>query len=113
DGAHVDAELEARGGDDPADAAALQVLLDLAALAVGEAAVMGAHELLARQLVEALAQALAQAAAVHEHDRRAMGADVLEQAWMDRRPQPLGGIGRRIARRELGEERAAAQVRPA
>ncbi len=87
--AHVDAHLQRAGGDDGADAAALEPVLDLGALLVGDAAVMGAHQLLPRQLVEALAQALAQAAAVDEDDGRSAGADLLQQRGVDGRPHPL------------------------
>ena len=64
----------------------LQPFLDLLALLVRERAVMRAHQLLARLLVQPLREPLAQAAAVDEHDRRAVRADQLEDARIDRRP---------------------------
>ena len=45
---------------------------------MGHAAVVSAHEVLAGQLVQAGSQALAEPTAVHEHDHRAMGADLGE-----------------------------------
>jgi hypothetical protein len=52
DGAHVDAELERRGGDQRPDATGLEQILDLAARFAGERAVMRAHERLAGELVQ-------------------------------------------------------------
>ena len=67
-------------------AAGLELLLDLEALLAGDAAVVRAHQLLAGQLVEALGEALREAAAVDEHDGRAVGADQLQDPRVDRRP---------------------------
>ena len=72
DGAHVDAELEAARRDEGGEAAGLELLLDLEALLPRDAAVVGADELLAGELVEALGEALGEAAAVGEHDRAAV-----------------------------------------
>jgi hypothetical protein len=65
------------------------------ALLPAERAVVGAHELLARELVEGGGHALGQAAAVHEHERGAVGADQLEQAGMDGGPDGRMRSGRR------------------
>ncbi len=67
DGAHVDAELEARRRDERRQAAGLQLLLDRDALLAGDRAVVGADQLLAGELVEPLGEALREAPAV---DRR-------------------------------------------
>ena len=47
DGAHVDAQLEAAGGDDGPQVAALELVLDDDALLAGQRAVVGLDELLA------------------------------------------------------------------
>ena len=88
-GAHVDAELEAAGGDDGGQPAGLELLLDLEALLAGDAAVVGSHQLLACQLVEALGQALREAAAVGEDDGAVMGPDQLQDPGMDGRPDAV------------------------
>ena len=59
DRAHVDAELEAGRGDQRGEPAGLELLLDREALLAGDAAVVGADQLLAGQLVEPLGQPLA------------------------------------------------------
>ena len=76
----------AAGGDEGRESAGLELLLDLEALLAGDAAVVGADEVLAGQLVEALREALAEAAAVGEDDRALVAADQLEDARVDRRP---------------------------
>ncbi len=85
-GAHVDAELEAARGHQGGEAAGFQLLLDLEPLLAGDAAVVGADELLAGELVEPLGEALREAAAVREHDRAAVLADELEDPGVDRGP---------------------------
>jgi hypothetical protein len=52
----------------------------------GERAVVRPDQLLTGQLVELQRQAFGEATRVDEHDRRAMGADQLEDARMNRRP---------------------------
>ncbi len=86
DGAHVDAELQGGRGHDRGQAAGLEVVLDLEALLAAERAVMRADQLLARELVEGRGHPLGQAPAVDEHERGAVGADQLQQAWMDGGP---------------------------
>ena len=86
DRAHVDAELEAGRRDERRQPAGLELLLDLEPLLPGDAAVVGADEVLAGQLVEALGEALREPAAVGEDDRAAVGADQLEDPRVDRRP---------------------------
>ncbi len=85
-GAHVDAQLQAAGRDEGGEAPGLELLLDLEALLARDAAVVGTHELLAGELVEALGEALREAAAVREHDRAVVGPDQLQDPGMDRGP---------------------------
>ena len=87
DGAHVDAELERRGGDDARQRARLERLLDLAARLARERAVVRARDRLLAQLVEAQRQPLGHAPAVDEHDRRAVRAHELEQLGVERGPE--------------------------
>ena len=87
DGAHVDAELERRGGDDARQRARLERLLDLAARLARERAVVRARDGLLAQLVEAQRQPLGHAAAVDEHDRRVVRAHELEQLGVERGPE--------------------------
>ena len=94
DGAHVDAELERRGGDQARQLAGLEHLLDHGALLARQRAVVRARDLLAGQLVEAQGEALGAAAAVDEDDRRAVRAHLLEQLGVDRGPDRLA---RRLA----------------
>ena len=86
DGAHVDAELERRRGDDRPQASFLQRVLDLGPLFARERAVVRADQVLLGELVQPGGEAFGHAARVHEHDRRAMRADQLEQLRVDRRP---------------------------
>ena len=86
DRAHVDAELERRGGDQAADVSGLQPILDLDALRPRERSVVRADEHLPGQLVERRGQPLGDPPAVDEDQRRAVRADQLEQPRMDRRP---------------------------
>ena len=84
DRAHVDAQLQARGRDERRDAARLELLLDVQALLAGDAAVVGADELFAGQLVESMGEALAEAPRVGEDDRAVVLADGSRMAgWMD------------------------------
>ncbi len=86
DGAHVDPELERRGGDEARDPARLEKLLDLHSLLTRERAVMGARELLLRKLVQPQREPLGEPAVVDEDDRRAVLAHELEDGGVDRRP---------------------------
>jgi hypothetical protein len=99
---HVDTELERAGGHHRAQHPGLELLLDPLALAARQRAVVGAHQLLAGELVELLRHPLGQAAAVDEEQRGAMRAHELEDARIDRRPQ---------ARALLRRARLAAQER--
>ena len=110
DGAHVDAELERGGRDDRRDPAGLEVLLDLEPLLARDRAVVGADELLAGQLVEALREPLGEAPAVREDDRAAVGADELEEARVDRGPDARAQVAERdrpagllLGRQDLAE----------
>src|SRR3954452_16734550 len=58
DRAHVDAELQAGRGDQRGQPAGLQFLLDLDTLLPGDAAVVGTHQLLTRELVQSLGESL-------------------------------------------------------
>jgi hypothetical protein len=86
DRAHVDAQLEAGGGDQRREPAGLELLLDLEPLLAGDAPVVRPDELLAGELVQALRQPLAQAAGVGEDDGAAVAPDQFEDPRMDRRP---------------------------
>ncbi len=88
DGRHVDPQLQRAGRDQAAQLPGLQHLLDLLALRARDAAVVGAHQPFARQIVDPLRQPFAQAPAVREHDGAAVGADQLDQARVDGRPDP-------------------------
>ena len=92
DRAHVDAELERRGGDQRGQTAGLQHLLDLEPLLARDRAVVGAGDVRLGELVQAVGDPLGGAAAVHEDERRAVGADELEQARVDRRPDRLARL---------------------
>ena len=97
DRAHVDAELERRGGDQAAQLAGLQPVLDLDALRPRERAVVRADQRLAGQLVERRREPLGDAPAVDEDQRRAVRADQLEEPRVDRRPDR--GAHRSLRRR--------------
>ncbi len=96
--AHVDAQLQRAGRDDAAQASGLQPALDLGAALVGDAAVVGGDQVLyhlgvlrllfAPSLVDALDQALAQPAAVDEHD----GGAVLQYRGQQARLQACGAV---------------------
>jgi hypothetical protein len=97
DRAHVDPELEARRRDEARDAARLQVLLDQDALLARERAVMRARDLLELmgdavfgvrlgELVDPEREPLGEPPVVDEDDRRAVGADEVEQRGVDRGP---------------------------
>jgi len=109
--AHVDAQLERRGGDQRRDAPGLQRVLDLDPLLPRERSVVGAGDRLPRQLVDRGRETLGEAAAVREDERRAVGADVLEQPRVDAGPdrrsrRPL----RRGTARDLDRLRQPRQV---
>ena len=99
DGAHVDAELERRGGDEARDLALLEQLLDFDPLLSGQRAVVGTRDLRALrivldafvgQLVEPQREALGQPAVVDEDDGRPVLLDELQNFRVDRRPdRPL------------------------
>ena len=90
--AHVDAELERARGHQGRQASRLELLLDREALLAGDAAVMGLHELLAGEIVQALREPLAETPAVDEDDRAAMRADQLEDRGVDGRPDARAGF---------------------
>jgi hypothetical protein len=86
DRAHVDAELERRGGDETGDLPRLQELLDLHSLLACERTVVCARDFLLCQLVQAKREAFCETAVVDEDDRRAVLLDELEDLWVDRGP---------------------------
>ena len=90
DGAHVDAQLERRGGDEARDLALLQQLLHLDPLLARERAVVRTRQLALRQLVQAQREPLRQAAVVDEDDRRAVLLDQPQDLGVDRRPDRAG-----------------------
>ena len=116
-GAHVDAELERRGGHEAGQLARLEQVLDDQALLARERAVVGAGDvgrgcavavrggavplglLLRRQLVQPHGQPLGAAAVVHEDDRGAVLLHQSQQLRVDRRPdRARRGRGREAAR---------------
>ncbi len=98
DRAHVDPELERRGGDERRQPARLEHVLDLEPLLAGDRAVVGAGDVGARELVEAMGDALGRAAVVHEDERRPVGLDELEQARVERRPDRLARLAVDVGR---------------
>src|SRR5205823_11355191 len=78
DRAHVDSELERRGGDEARDLTALEQLLDLEPLLAGQRAVVRSRNFFLGQVVEAQREPLREAAVVDEHDRRAVRPDEVE-----------------------------------
>ena len=109
DRAHVDAQLQRGGRHQRGQAALLERLLDRDALLAGDRPVVGPHEILAGQLVEALGQPLREAAAVDEDERAAVALDQLQDPGVDRRPDadpPLAG-GDRSARLLVERKRLA------
>ena len=101
DGAHVDAELERRGGDDGADLSGLEVGFDFGALGGGERAVMGAGEGLLGEVVDEAGEALGGAAVVDEDEGGLAGEDDGEEAGRDGGPDggTFGGLGKVDGRR--------------
>ncbi len=97
---HVDPELERRRGDEGRQATRLERVLDEHALLAGDRAVVGAGDLLPRQLVEGGGEALREAAGVDEEEGRAVRADELEETGVDGRPD---GAPVDDARRALGD----------
>ena len=93
DGAHVDAELERRRGNQCRNLAGLEGVFDLEPLLAGDRAVVGAHQLLAREIVDAGREALGEAPRVDEDQRRVVLADQLEQGRSNRRPDRVAHLG--------------------
>jgi hypothetical protein len=116
DRSHVDAQLERRRGDQGRQASGLEVVLHGHALLARERAVVRAHQLFSRQLVESRGQTLGKPPAVHEEQRRPVGADQLDEARLDGRPQrrPRRSADRPFAERRgpwrLGRRRRAREL---
>ena len=117
DRAHVDAQLEARGGDQARQLAGLQQVLDEQALLARQRAVVGARDRLLGELVEPQREPLGAAAVVDEDQRRAVLAHQLQQLGVDRRPDRLarGLVAGALERVELDARRRPARpsTRPA
>ena len=75
-------EVATRHGIEPR----FEQLLDLEPLLARERAVVGSRHLAFSELVQPQRKPFREPAAVHEHDRRAMRLDQLQQARIDRRP---------------------------
>ena len=79
--------------DEAADLPGLQPVLDLDPLRPRQRAVVGADQRLAGELVQRAGQALGDAAAVDEDQRRAVRLHQFEQARIDRRSRSTRGAG--------------------
>ena len=90
DGAHVDAELEAGGGDEARNPPRFQILLDDHPLLARQRAVVRPRDLFLGQLVQPHREPLGQPPVVDEDDRRAVLLDELEDRRVDRRPDRAG-----------------------
>jgi hypothetical protein len=111
DGAHVDAELERRRGDERPDAAGLEQILHLAARLARQRPVVRAHERLLGQVVERARQALGEPPAVDEEQRRAVRANEFQEARIDRGPDRHAGRAlRRVPARHGDGAAQAAHV---
>ena len=129
DGTHVDAQLEAARGNDGAEVAALELVLDDDALFASERSMMGLDQVAPRfaglgidmdvlfggKLVELGGEPLGLPAGVAEHDRRAVGEDLLEDARVDRRPDARaagddGDRRRPAVGQQLGGRRRTTEV---
>src|SRR5439155_26444264 len=102
DGAHVDAELERRCGDEAAKRPGFQLVFDDQPLLARNRSVVRSYEVFASQLVDARRQALRQASRVDEDDGRAVRLDQLEQARVDRGPDAVEGAARLLLRGKAG-----------
>ena len=104
-GPHVDAELHGAGGQQRRDLPRLELHLDLAAQAGGEAAVVRPRQLAAGQLVEGPGGALGLGAHAHEDQGAGVLADLLVQHAVGVGPdRVLGQVG------EVGHRRHHAHV---
>ena len=106
DGAHVDAELERRRGDEARDPARLQVFLDQHPLLARQAAVVGARDFALGELVQAEREPLGEPAVVDEHDRRAVRLDQAQELGVHRGPDRLAAVlGARVHHLAVGGHR--------
>jgi hypothetical protein len=101
DRAHVDPELQRRGGDERPQHARFQQVLDLHALRARNRAVVRAHERFAGELVQRAGQTFGEPPAVHEDQRGSVAAYQFEQPRMDRRPDRRTRRARRGAARDV------------
>ena len=86
DGAHIDAEFQARSGDQAGQPASLERILNKEALLFGDRAMMRSDQLLARQPIDRRGQALGEPPGVDEDDRRPVLADKFQNPRVDGRP---------------------------
>ncbi len=101
DGTHVDTQLQGAGGHEGRQPALLQHVLDDQPLLPRERAMVCAHQVLARQLVQFERQAFRQPPTVGEHDRAAMSTDEFQDPGIDRGPDARAlDLRRPPARRE-------------
>ncbi len=96
DGAHVDAELQRRGGHDDLEVARLQEALGPVAPLAREAAVVGRDALVAQALAEMQRHPLDQAARVDEHQRRLVLAGQGRDPIVELRPLFVRGHGAQL-----------------
>ncbi len=109
DRAHVDAQLERRGGDQRSQIAGLQQVLDLDALRARDGSVMRSHQRFAGQLVQRAGETFGEPAAVDEDQRGPVRANQLQQPRVDRRPDRRARVADR-GRRPLGTSPAVVSL---
>ena len=97
DGADVDAELEGGGGDEGAQVAGLEALLDAQAAFLGDAAMVARDGLLSKTLGQLLGDALGKGAGVDEYEGRVVLAHELSEAIVDVSKLLPGGDGLEVA----------------
>ena len=102
--AHVNAQLERRGGDQRSQIAGLQQVLDLDALRARDGAMMGPHQRFARQLVQRARETFGEPAAVDEDQRGPVRANQLQQP-RDGSPTRSRGARRRPTPDRSGHRR--------
>ena len=112
DGAHVDAQLQRRRGDEAGQLARLEHLLDDGALLARQRAVVGPGDRrrLRAQLVQPQREALGAAPVVDEDDRRAVLAHEVEQL-AGRSPARSSGASPRLRHRLSGSSSAPGSPR--
>src|ERR1700730_14000415 len=102
DRAHVDAQLQGRCRDEPAQGSGLQLVFDEHALLSRDRAVMSPDQVLFRELVHARAYAFGQAPRVDEDDGRVVLADQLQETWIYGGPDAVGDLAGVVLGRQSG-----------